>query len=150
MPDCSEFDWRVRTEVYRHFIKTTNAPTVAHLAQMLDATVRDVETSLHLLGEHHHIALAPGTSNIWMANPFSAIATEFPAETSTGWYWANCAWDAVGVPAMLGRDAWTRTRCAETGTLIEFGVREGKFVAGSEVIHIAVPAHAFYDNIGFT
>ncbi len=150
MPDLSEFDWRVRTEVYRHFIETTNAPTAADLAQALDTTLTDIETSLHLLEEHHHIALSPGTSNIWMANPFSAIPTEFPAETSTGRYWANCAWDAVGVPAILGRDAWTRTRCAETGTLIEFGVRDSKFVAGNEVIHIAVPVRGFYDNIGFT
>ena len=150
MSDLSEFEWQVRTEVYRFFIETTNAPTVADIAEALDAAASDIETSLRRLEENHHIALSPGTSNIWMANPFSAIPTEFPAETSTGRYWANCAWDAVGIPATLGRDSWTRTRCAETGIPIQFGVRDGAFVAGEQVIHIAVPVRAFYDNIGFT
>ena len=148
--DMTDRDWRIRSAVYQHFVATTEAPSVQDLAQTLALPSSEVGESLRKLAATHHIALAPGTLNVWMANPFSASPTEFPAETSNGRYWTNCAWDAMGVPAILGIDSWTRTRCQETGTPIEFGVRNGKLEAGSDVIHIAVCASQFYDNIGFT
>ena len=146
----SDFDWRVRGSIYRHFIDTTKAPSVHDLAKNAQAPSDEVVDSLRRLDGRHHIALAPGSLNVWMANPFSAFPTEYPAETPKGRYWTNCAWDAVGVPAIIDTDSWTRTRCQETGTSIEFGVKDGELVAGTEVIHIAVCASAFYDNIGFT
>ncbi len=148
--ELTDRDWDLRADVYHSFIETGKAPRNSDLANALGSSVPDVEAGVQNLEQHHHIALAPGTTRVWMANPFSAIPTEYPSRTETVRYWANCAWDAVGVPAILGRDAWTDTRCAETGTPIESGVRNGRFVGGDEVIHIAVPARHFYDNIGYT
>ncbi|MEE8134581.1 MAG: organomercurial lyase [Gemmatimonadales bacterium] len=145
-----DLDWRVRGSIYRHFIDTTKPPSLNDLTEAEHATNDEVADSLRRLDARHQIALAPGSLNVWMANPFSAFPTEYPAETPNGRYWTNCAWDAMGVPAIIDKDSWTRTRCQETGTPIEFGVKDGKLFAGSEVIHIAVCASAFYDNIGFT
>jgi hypothetical protein len=150
MAELSNQDWEVRTAVYRHFLQTGRAPTSEDLAGALNRAASVVEKSLVRLDRYHHLVLAPGTHNLWMANPFSARPTDFPVEAGDIRYWANCAWDALGIPVILARDTWTRTRCAETGTPIEFGVKSGRLQAGEEVIHFVVPARAFYDNIGFT
>jgi hypothetical protein len=146
----TDFDWLVRGSIYRYFIHTTEPPSMNYLAESVHATEDEVADSLRRLDARHHIALAPGSLNVWMANPFSAFPTEYPAETPKGRYWTNCAWDAMGVPAIIDTDSWTRTRCQETGVPIEFGVKDGKLVAGNEVIHIAVRVSEFYNNIGFT
>jgi hypothetical protein len=149
-PTMAERDWRVRGAVYKHFVATARSPSVTDLEHALGLTATEVAASLRTLDALHHIALAPGSLNVWMANPFSSSPTEYAADTPNGRYWTNCAWDALGVPAILGIDSWTQTRCQETGTPIAFGVRDGALIAGDEVIHIAVGVSQFYDNIGFT
>jgi hypothetical protein len=148
-------DWEVRTAAYRHLIDTFAAPGTDDLARFLDMPVAEIEASLQRLAAGHQIVLAPGETRIWMLHPFSAIPTEFPVEVEGGTYWGNCAWDALGIPVVLGRNGNTRTRCAESGTAIEFDVRDGGLTGGSvqdpnTVIHFAVPARHWYDNIAFT
>jgi len=148
-------DWKVRTAAYRHLIDTFTAPGTADLARRLDMPADEVAASLERLAAGHQIVLAPGETRIWMLHPFSAIPTEFPVEVEGGTYWGNCAWDAFGIPVVLGGDGHTRTRCAESGAAIEFGVHDGALAGGpvpdeSTVIHFAVPARHWYDNIAFT
>ena len=62
---------------------------------------------------------------------------------------------AFGIPAVLGGASLTRTRCAESGVPIEFGVRNDALINGRDqdpgaLIHFAVPARHWYDNIAFT
>jgi hypothetical protein len=129
---------------------TTRAPSASDLAAALGQPVPSIERSLLRLAAHHHLVLAPGAMSLWMAHPFSVIPTEFPVDAGPDRYWANCAWDALGIPAVLQRETWTQTRCAETGVPIAFGIREGKLEAGTEVVHFAVPACAFYENVAYT
>ena len=148
-------DWEVRTAAYRHLIDTFAAPGIDELAPRLDMPAAEIEASLERLDAGHQIVLAPGETRIWMLHPFSAIPTEFPVEVEGGTYWGNCAWDAFGIPVVLGGNGRTRTRCAESGSTIEFGVRDGALMGGpvqaeSTVIHFAVPARHWYDNIAFT
>lgn len=148
-------DWEVRTAAYRHLIDTFAAPETEDLARSLDAPGDEIEASLRRLEAGHQIVLAPGETRIWMLHPFSTLPTEFPVEVEGGVYWGNCAWDAFGIPAVLGGNGHTRTRCAESGTAIEFGVRDGAVIGArnrdeSTVIHFAVPARHWYDNVAFT
>ncbi len=171
-----EEDWRVRTAAYRHLIDSFNAPQPEDLAETLDLPRSEVEASLRRLDAGHQIVLAPGEARIWMLHPFSAMPTEYPVRVGDGVYWGNCAWDAFGIPAVLGTDGSTKTRCAESGAAIEFGVRDGGLWLGERngearspadgssggasavptveapgpVIHFAVPAAHWYDNIAFT
>ena len=143
-------DWELRTAVYRHFVDTTRAPTVAELAQQHALSETDVAASLRRLGEHHQLALTPATNAIWMAHPFSAVPTDYPVETSQGRYWANCAWDMLAIPAVLGLDSRTTTRCAETGVTVQLGVRNGRPTTNDGVVHFAVRPPDFWDNVGYT
>ena len=87
-----DFDWKIRHKVYQHFAKTGRATSVQELADQSGETVRMVEAALHKLAdEHHALALAPGTNNIWMAWPFSVVPTAYPVKTAERTYWANCA-----------------------------------------------------------
>ena len=148
-------DWEVRAAAYRHLIDTFTAPGTEELARRLDMPAAEIAASLERLAAGHQIVLAPGETRIWMLHPFSATPTEFPVEVEGGTYWANCAWDAFGIPAVLGGDSRTQTRCAESGVAIAFGVRDGALTGGrvqdqGTFIHFAVPARHWYDNVAFT
>ena len=146
----SEQDWGIRVAIYQHFIKNGKAPSIADLGSATGYKEAEIETSLLRLADNHHVVLAPATNNIWMANPFSATPTAFRVEASGIVYWANCAWDSLGIPVILKKDAYVRARCAESGELMEYSVKDGEVKGGDGVIHFLVPPRSFYENIGFT
>ena len=100
--------------------------------------------------ERHHIGLFPDRDEVWIVNPFSSVPTDYPVATERGRYWAACAWDAIGVPAILGIDGWTESRCAESGEPLSFGVRGGELAGDDGVIHLVVPLRDAWHDIGFT
>lgn len=149
MDDESSFDNDVRLELYRFFVERGRAPVAAEIASELDGPVTDVEASLRRLADAHVIVLAPGTSYVWMANPLSAIPTPFRVETEGRELFANCIWDALGTVAMLGDEGRVHTWCPDCGEAISLEVRDGE-VSGDGLIHFAVPAARWWENIGFT
>ena len=149
MSALEELDWAVRTRVYRGFAETGRAPEVARIAADLGSTEHRVRTGLKRLFDAHEVAVREDGS-VWMANPFSAVPTDYPVRTPHMSCWANCAWDALGVPAILGTDGWTRTRCAESGAELDFGVEGGALVGDDAVIHLLTPLRDAWVDIGFT
>lgn len=143
-------DARVRSAIYDYFADTGRAPAAITLAERAGITVAAVESALHRLADAHAIALAPGTSNIWMAHPYSAVPTAYPVRTAARTYWANCAWDAFGIPALLRTDADMSTRCAESGETLRIRATRGELSVSDGVVHFLVPARAFWENVGFT
>lgn len=65
-------------------------------------------------------------------------------------WWANCAWDALGIAAATGRDVKIATECADCGAPLALAVRGGMLAAGKGVAHFAVPAARWWDDIGYT
>jgi hypothetical protein len=100
--DASELDKQIRWLVYRYFIDTGLPPNTPILARETGSDLFSVEESLRRLAEAHSLVLAPGSHSIWMAHPFSGVPTSYPVQAGGVQYWANCAWDALGIPAMLG------------------------------------------------
>ena len=146
----SDFDQAVRLAVYRHFIDHGSAPSLATLAETLARPAEHIQQSLINLEAHRAFALTPGTDRLWMAHPFSAVPTAYPVRTATATYWANCAWDALSIAALLNQDATCRTQCPDCAERLTLEVRNGKPVATSNVVHFAVPPRQFWDNVGFT
>ncbi len=144
-----DFDWGVRAHVYRVFAQTGRAPAVAQIAAEVGSTEHRVRTALGRLFAAHEIAVRSDGS-VWMANPFSAVPTAYPVRTPTVTCWANCAWDALGVPAILETDGWTSTVCAGSGTPLEFGVEGGALRGDDGVIHLVTPLRDAWVDIGFT
>jgi probable phosphoglycerate mutase len=139
----------VRLFVYRHFVDTAGAPDLDEIARGTGIQPDQAASALRRLADLHAIVLAPASIAIWMAHPFSAVATEYPVETSDRTYWANCAWDAAGIMSLLGRDAETRTRCADCGERLTMAVRDGAMTCNG-VVHFAVPPRRFWENVAYT
>ena len=139
---------RVRAHVYGWLVGTGRAPDADTVAAALSSTASDVRVALERLAAAHALVLAPGSTDIWMAHPFSALPTDYPVTAGDRSYFANCAWDAAGILAMVG-DGRCRTTCADCGDQLVFDVDGGDLV-GAGVVHFAVPARRFWDDIAFT
>jgi hypothetical protein len=149
--DSSILDRDVRLAVYRKIVDEGQPPTAPEIAAGLDVGALDVEGSLRRLADGHVLVLAPGTPSIWMANPFSAIPTPFEVEIGDRRYFGNCIWDALGIPACMDADAHIQTYCPDCSEPLSLEVRGGRLEASTEsVIHFAVPAAHWWDDIGST
>lgn len=146
----TDFDWAVRASIYRSFAESGRAPALGAMAAAAGGTEHQVRGALQRLFEAHEIAPMPNGDGVWMANPFSGVPTDYVVETPDMTCYANCAWDALGVPAILGTDGWTRSRCALSGETLEFGIRAGRLEGDQGVIHLVTPLRHAWDDIGFT
>lgn len=146
----SPIDREVRLFIYRHFIDTAQAPTAATIAEELKITETEVAPSLKHLESEHALALKPDSHDIWMAHPFSAVPTPYPVKTDRLTYYANCAWDALGIPAMLEVDSETETTCPDCEAPLTFGVQGDQLTGSDGVVHFAVPPRKFWDDVGYT
>jgi hypothetical protein len=146
----SDLDNRVRLHVYEGFVARGRPPTPEEAGTALGIPADEAVASYRRLEEGRVVALAPGTANIWMANPFSAVPTPFRvlADDGRSW-WGNCAWDGLGILAAVQSDGSVDASCADCGERIEFRVENGELQPIEVVIHFAVPARRWWDNIGF-
>ena len=119
------------------------------MGEALGLSEEESAESFRRLADSHVIVLRPETLEVWMANPFSAVETPYRVETSQGSYYGNCAWDALGVVAMLGTDGVVATSCADCGERLELRVVDGELEAEG-VAHFLVPASHWWDDIGHT
>jgi hypothetical protein len=145
------FQNEVRVCVYEHFVSRRRAPTIAAVASALTVSTESVRVAFESLADRHVLVLHPETREVWMAMPFSAVPTTFRVSVADSTWWANCAWDALGIPAMLRRDSQIEARCANSGISLNINVRAGALAADATgVIHFAVPAARWWDDIGYT
>ena len=144
-----KLDTAVRLEVYRFFVDHGRPPVPSEIAEVLGTDQATVEDSLQRLANGHVLVLAPGTPYIWMANPLSAIPTPFSVEAAGRTWFGNCIWDALGVVAMLGGTGTVTTWCPDCHERMGVSVKENRLSQGKGVIHFAVPAAHWWDDIGF-
>lgn len=145
----SEHAPRVRHAIYKTFAEG-GLPRAAALAHQLRLSPDEVHQAMHDLHDAHVIVLDPETRETWMAPPFSALPTLFTVEGGGRSWFANCAWDAFGIPRLAGVDAMITTTCQDCNGRIVYRVEEGHLVDAHGVVHFAVPAAKWWDDIGFT
>ena len=142
-------DQRVRHAIFQHFIAQGTAPSAAEMGAQLGVTEPEMQAAFHRLEAGHAVVLAPTTDNIWMMHPFSAVPTHHIVHTEGRDYWANCGWDLLGVPVVVGMDSVSHVTCEHCTEDIEIVTQDGK-VSGDAVVHFTVPARRFWDNVGYT
>ena len=146
-----DFDTTVKLKIYSLIAETTRAPTSLEVAQTLDSSVEEVEAAFQRLYQKRLLVLEPNDpSKIRMAPPFSGIETPFIAKVGEKSYYANCAWDALAIPAALHADADIFASDAHTHEPMTILVRDGSPVRQACVIHFAVPAAQWWDDIIYT
>jgi hypothetical protein len=144
---AEEQDRAVRIAVYEATVDRGTPPLVAELSGRLDLPPEAVRASLERLAEGRALVLQPDSREILMASPFSAVPTPFAAEVRGRLYFANCIWDAFGIPAMLGTDARISASCGCCGEAMRASVGDGALDPLDGVVHFAVPAHRWWQDI---
>ena len=148
--DTAALDRDVRLAVSRTFIDEEAPPTVDELAAQLGTDTYSIEASLHRLEDAHMLTLVPGTSSVWMAFPFSAVPTPFEVRVGDRRYFGNCIWDALGISVCLHADATIDSSCPDCSEPLHLEVRDGSLLPAEGVIHFAVPAARWWEDIGAT
>ena len=149
-----DFKTNVRMKLYQLFAAGGRCPTKEELALGLDCSLSDVAGAYRELADAHMVVLQPGSGEVLMASPLSAVPTPFVVQTSDhaearSWY-GNCIWDALGVIAMLRTDGRVVTSCACCGEGMTVSVRNSAVVSEpSGVVHFAIPARHWWDDIVF-
>lgn len=144
------FDQQVRLAVHDGFLASGTAPTPESIAARVARPAAAVREAFERLAADHALVLDPATRAIRMAMPFSAVPTRFRVHAARGSWWANCAWDALGISAMLAGPAWVETTCGDCDAPLEVAADGRTITAGAGVVHFAVPARHWWDDIGFT
>lgn len=142
--------WDIRHFVYRHFAETTQPPSVEETAGHFVLTQEDAVAVYEQLHERHAFLLKPETHEILMANPFSGVETRFKVHVKDKTYFANCAWDSLGIPATLHADAEVETACAQSGEPVSLTVRSGQILDSDALVHFLIPFQNWYDDLSFT
>ena len=146
-----DLDTSVKLTIYSVLADTTRPPTSTEVAQALKLQVEEVEAAFQRLAQKRLLVLEPGSaSKIRMANPFSGIESPFLVEVGDRSYYANCVWDALGIPAALHQDAEVVASDAYSGEPMFLRVRGGKPVPQECVIHFAVPVALWWEDVIYT
>ena len=142
-------DERIRHAIYKTFAEG-GIPRSAMLSRQLHIPEEEMHAALARLHAAHAIVLDPRTREPWMALPFSAVPTPFAVEGGGRSWFANCAWDAFGIPVLVGVDAVISTTCQDCDGKIVYRVEAGRLADAHGVVHFGVPAAQWWENIGFT
>jgi len=145
-----ELDAQVRRRVYDSFMVRGESISRTDLASQLGASQAEIDSSLSRLAEAHMLVLQPGSGEVLMANPFSAVPTAFRVLSAQMGWWANCIWDALGVCAMADVDGTVLTSCPDCGEAMTLVVEGSRLRHAEGIVHFAVPAAHWWDNIVFT
>jgi alkylmercury lyase-like protein len=142
--------WDIRAFVYRHFAETTRPPHVDETAARFALTHEEAVSAYDELHQSHAFFLQPGTHDILMANPFSGVETSFKVHANNKTYFANCAWDSLGIPVALGMDAEVEARCAQSGEPILLRVTDQQVEDSKALVHFLLPFRSWYNDLTFT
>jgi len=146
----TEFDLNIRYQIYRFFADQCRAPSARELADLLNAEQEEVRASFHKLHESHMIFLEPGTDTIRMANPFSAIPTKFKVLSGNREWWANCAWDSLGIAAALNIDVQIEASYPDIEETVRLQVKNGVVDGKDHLVYFPLPCRQWYDDLIFT
>ena len=133
----TEFDWDVRTHIYRSFAESGQAPTLGAIAAAARSTENRVQVSLQKLFEAHEIAPLPDGKGVWMANPFSGIPTDYVVTTPE----MTCCTIVPGTHSGTSHSRHRRldSQMCRSGAALEFGIRNGILGGDDGVIHLVTP-----------
>lgn len=143
---------QLRAFVYDELFRTGRAPSLAAIGAHLQRSEDEARALLAGLRIGKTLMPDPESGEIWMAGPFAAGTTSYRVTSSrTGWY-ANCAWDMLGIPVLVNEVVAIAAECACCNAPMRLHVDHelGPDSRSEGLVHILVPARHWYDDLGFT
>lgn len=145
-----DFDTQVKLAIYHHFVETGRRPAPEDITARVDAEVDQVLEAYNHLREQRVLVLEEDGVSICSAPPFSGVPTQHRVVVSGKEYFANCAWDALGIPAALQAPGTVFSRCEASGDPLELQVSLDGPEASDWYFHCLVPAAQWWQDIVFT
>jgi hypothetical protein len=146
--ELTEQDWAARLVVYEFMVGNTRPPSIEEIGAQLQLSYDDARATLHRLNDAHMLLLRPGTDDILMAHPLSGIPTPFRVYAGDQLLYANCAWDTLGIAAMVKRDVQVEAVEAFSGEAISYQVVDGDLQADDDLlVNYALPFAQWYDDL---
>ena len=145
-----DLDTSIRLAVYQHFASTGQSPSLAGVAAQCTCSEGDVRAAYARLRTNRVLLLEPDGETIRMAPPFSGVPTPHTVEVGRQTYFANCAWDALGVPAALHQEAVVRSSCGQSGAPLQLRVGPDGPDPSQWLFHCQVPAARWWADLVFT
>lgn len=144
----TDSDWDIRLFIYQALAAGGRPPDADDLALQFGISPSQARNALRRLHDAHALVLRAGSSDILMANPLSALPTAYRVMVDETALYANCAWDALGIPAMLGADARIEARHPLDDNVIELAVEADQLRSCHDhVVHFALPFRQWYEDI---
>ena len=143
-------DLDVKMAVYAHFAAAARRPEPEEIASVVGASVPEVLDAYSRLRAQRVLVLEADGASIRMAPPFSGVATQHVAVVGGKRYFANCAWDSLGIPAALGSAATVESRCEQSDDPLRLRLDRDGPEASDWLFHCAVPAAHWWDDIVLT
>jgi hypothetical protein len=145
-----ELELDTKLAIYEHFAAAGSRPSLDDIAARVGAGLPEVRENFRRLSAQRVLVLEADGESIRMAPPFSGIPTQHRVAAAGVSYYANCAWDALGIPAALHKRATVHSRCEQSLEPLELAVSEQGPEASDWLFHCVVPASQWWDDIVFT
>jgi hypothetical protein len=145
-----DFDVKVKLAIYDHFVEAGESPAPEEIAARVGSDVNQVLEAYGRLQEQRVLVLEADGASIRMAPPFSGVPTQHVVESGGNRYHANCAWDALGVAAALGKSARVFSHCEGSGDPLQIEIGPDGPEPSDWIFHSLVPAAQWWEDIVFT
>ena len=140
----------VRLYLLEQAAATGEVPQARQISESLAIADEDVASAIQRLAAGKAIILAPNGGGIWAAPPFCGVPSGFRVAVRDKRYWGICIWEAMGIVAALhASEATVRALCGDCGDPLSIEFSNGKLARAEGVIHFAVPARRWWENVAF-
>jgi len=142
MPFERDFDNAVRLAIMDALL-AGRTPSTTSVAQALHVNADDVTAAFDRLAASRAIVLDAPTRNVRMAAPLAGVETDFRVHLGDDQsVYANCVWDAYGIPAALHADAVIPASDAFTGEPLTLEVLSSDLTIGEALAALEAKAPA--------
>jgi hypothetical protein len=145
-----DFDTSVKVAIYQLTARTGRIPGLGAVAEAVGAEPQAVREAYTRLRAQRVMYLEADEVTIRMAPPFSGVPTQHRVTVDGTLYYANCAWDALGIPAALHRPGLVESRCEQSREPLRLQVHETGPDSSDWLFHCLVPASRWWDDLVFT
>lgn len=143
-------DTAIKVAIYRSTAETGSPPSLETVARLVETAPDAVRQAYTRLRANRVLFLEPDGVTIRMAPPFSGVPTQHRVTVEGIDYYANCAWDALGIPAALHRPGLVRSRCEQSLEPLLLPITESGPAPSTWLFHCLVPAAHWWDDLVFT
>ena len=140
----------MRSAIYGWIVEGIDAPRAQDLAEVLGEPPEEIREAYRRLFRKRVLFLESDGETIRMAPPFSAVSTQHQVRVGNRTYFANCSWDALGIPAAMHAAAEVFSRCEQTLEPIHLRVSLDGPAPEAVVAHFAVPAAKWWADLVYT